>query len=116
MAWAGEKPGVLKPGDLDFCAETARDQSNDLVVAELAREAAYLIWCLTANHVFVEGNKRTAYQVACVFLLSNGHMLSGARPSEVIRLLVGVDRGDLTRSQLAAWLEQHLIPIPQKRV
>lgn len=62
---------------------------------------------LARNHGFVDGNKRTAWVVARVFLEDNGHQLhfdvTGA-----IRIMEGTAAGSVAESELAAWFRQRL--------
>ena len=57
------------------------------------KAAAYLFF-LARNHVFVDGNKRTAYASAAVFLLINGFQLSGSDDAVFSRVL-GTAQGEL---------------------
>ncbi len=68
-------------------------------VADLA--AAYL-WGLARNHGFTDGNKRTAWVVARLFLADNGCTLTFDRP-DAVRLVEAVAAGILDESAVAAW-------------
>lgn len=64
--------------------------------------AAYAIG-IAKNHPFVDGNKRTAFLAAAVFLERNGLSLI-AEPGSAAVFMVGVADGSLDESGLAAWL------------
>lgn len=65
--------------------------------------AAYLFH-ISQNHPFVDGNKRTGYIAALVFLRVNGVVIDEA--SEVLyEMTMGVARGDVDKQAIAAQLE-----------
>ena len=105
--------GILNPGNLDFCVESAAEKAEaDVTPDLLAKIAAYLMWCISANHVFKSGNKRTAYQAASVFLEVNGAEMVEVGESEAVEMLVKVELALVTREELARWVKKHLRPIP----
>jgi death-on-curing protein len=72
--------------------------------ADLA--AAYLFG-LANNHGFADGNKRTAWVVARLFLMDNGLRL-GFDPHDAIATVESVASGRLDEAGLAGWLRNHL--------
>lgn len=72
--------------------------------ADLAAAYAYGI---ARNHGFVDGNKRTAWIAARLFLADNGYRL-GFEPQDAIRLMEGVAGGSVTEQALAAWFRGRL--------
>ena len=72
--------------------------------AELA--AAYAFG-LARNHGFVDGNKRTAWVTARVFLADNGRNLE-FDPFDAIRIVEGVAGGGTSESELADWFRPRL--------
>lgn len=73
--------------------------------AELA--AAYASG-LASNHGFVDGNKRTAWVVARLFLADNGQRLV-FDPMEAIRVMEDVAGGRAGVEDLASWFRRHLL-------
>lgn len=67
----GGADGLRDPGQLD--AAIFRPQSG--YYGTLLEEAAALWESLSQNHPFMDGNKRTAYVSAFVFLDINGHQI-----------------------------------------
>lgn len=80
---------------------------EDIDLADLA--AAY-VFGLATSHPFVDGNKRTAYLAAMVFLDLNGYDCA-APTEEIIRLMLGVADGSMEESQLAAWIRARMEPL-----
>lgn len=79
----------------------------DIDVAELA--AAYAFGLATA-HPYVDGNKRTAFVIATIFLELNGFDLD--RPEDdVVDTMVAVASGVISESALASWMREALIPL-----
>lgn len=106
----GGAPGLLNPGALH--STLARPQN-------LASYAAPDIFDLTAsnafgfakNHCFVDGNKRIALASAAVFLLDH-HFLFVAPTDEVAAKIEGVAQGSVSEAELAIWLRQKSLPLP----
>jgi death-on-curing protein len=67
--------------------------------------AAYLFH-ICQDHPFVDGNKRAALAVAGVFLWLNGFSLT-AEEDALTELVLGVARGDVTKAQVAVYLQSH---------
>ncbi|OGR34342.1 MAG: death-on-curing protein [Desulfovibrionales bacterium GWA2_65_9] len=65
--------------------------------------AAAYAYGLARNHAFIDGNKRTAYVVARLFLLLHGRDLAAP---DVERVLVfeRLGQGELTQEELASWM------------
>jgi death-on-curing protein len=69
-------------------------------------KAATLLHCIATRHPFVDGNKRTAWTAAKVFLLLNGYRLS-ATVKNAETTLLGVIQGDIDSEELTDWVEEH---------
>ncbi|MEO6922058.1 MAG: type II toxin-antitoxin system death-on-curing family toxin [Collimonas sp.] len=97
-----DKPAVesalARPEQLDAYDKPAPD------VADLAAAYAYGI---AHNHGFSDGNKRTAWVVARVFLADNGIGLSFTA-IDAIRAMEAVAAGSLSEKQLAEWFRQRI--------
>ncbi len=62
------------------------------------------------NHPFVDGNKRTAWVLARLFLGLNGVELQSA-PDEAIRIMLALASGELSEEALADWFRGHSVGI-----
>ena len=62
---------------------------------------------LARNHAFVDGNKRTAYIVAGLFLYENGHELNIEKKREQIELFENLAQGKVSREELAEFYRQN---------
>ena len=61
---------------------------------------------LANNHPFIDGNKRTAFQVMYVFLGLNSLRIVATEP-EVVDFMLNVASGKLKEPDLARWLREH---------
>lgn len=73
-------------------------------IADLAASYAYR---LLRDHAFIDGNKRTAFLVALVFILDNGHTLR-APHDEALAIMLDTAAGKVTEDVLAAWFRRYL--------
>ena len=78
-------------------------------VPDAADLAAAYAYGLARNHGFSDGNKRTAYVVALVFLLDNGYEFVGT-DVESVGMMVRVAAGEVGERQLAAWFRGAIRP------
>jgi death on curing protein len=73
--------------------------------ADLAASYAY---GLARSHGFADGNKRTAWVIARLFLADNGYRLR-FDPTEAVRATEKLAAGTLEESQLAEWFRHQLV-------
>jgi death-on-curing protein len=64
--------------------------------------AAAYAFGVARNHPFADGNKRTAWMLARLFLARNGLGLAFA-PQDAIATVVSLAAGDLSEAELADW-------------
>ena len=76
-------------------------------VADCAASYAY---GLAKNHPFADGNKRAAFLALGMFLRLNGYRLA-ATQSDATQTIFALAAGDLTESELAAWIRAHATPL-----
>ena len=88
---------LTRPKNLFAYAERA------LTMAELA--AAYAVG-ISSNHPFVDGNKRTAMQIAFVFLEFNGFPVTASQEEACLTFL-SLAAGEMTEEELALWFAEH---------
>lgn len=77
---------------------------------DAAALAAAYAFGLAKNHPFVDGNKRTAWVVARLFLALNGCRLDFI-PGEAIATVESLAAGTLDESQLAEWFRARITTI-----
>ena len=74
---------------------------------DAAALAAACAWGLARNHGFVDGNKRTAWVAARLFLADNGYGLE-FEPLDAIRIMEGVAAGNIDEATLADWFRSRV--------
>lgn len=102
LAEHGGLAGVRDAGLLDSAPNLAAYGQPD--AAALA--AAYG-WGLSRNHPFFDGNKRTGFVAAELFLNLNGHDLQ-ATDADCVLTMLGVAAGEVSEDAFAAWLRSHV--------
>lgn len=73
---------------------------------DVAACAAAYGYGLSRNHPFIDGNKRTAFVAAELFLFLNGHLLEAADADCVLTMLQ-VAEGSISEADFAAWIRQN---------
>ena len=71
---------------------------------KIPRLAAAYAFGIARNHPFLDGNKRTAFMVAAVFMEDNGWGVELGQVDVVLKILA-LATGELSESDLAVWLE-----------
>jgi death on curing protein len=66
---------------------------------------------ISRNHAFIDGNKRTGFVAAEMFLMLNGYQLTADDANSAVTMLA-VSAGDITEVEFAAWIRQHANKIP----
>ena len=74
---------------------------------DLAAMAAAYAFGIARNHPFVDGNKRTAWVAARLFLRRNDGQLSFDK-AEATVMMQQLAAGELTEVQIAAWFRKRL--------
>jgi death-on-curing protein len=74
---------------------------------DLLEEAAALWESFMQNHPFIDGNKRTAFEIMHVFLQVNGFDLT-SESSDIESFIYGLfDQGEVNFKSLDAWLREN---------
>ena len=72
----------------------------------LCTKAAVFAEAITNHHVFIDGNKRTAFVAVARFLVINGHQII-ATNKEVEKTMLAVAEKRMDEAALATWLKKH---------
>ncbi len=63
---------------------------------------------IVGNHPFIDGNKRTGFLAAYIFLARNGRRLQ-ASEVEATQIFLGLAAGEVSSEQLAVWLAENCL-------
>ena len=91
--------------------QSALARPKNLAVYEepdVAALAAAYAFGLARNHGFVDGNKRTAFVVARVFLLDAGFGLK-ATEAERVRIMLALAAGEIDEAGMAQWFTENMV-------
>ena len=75
---------------------------------DVATLAAAYAFGLAKAHPFNDGNKRTAFLTAVIFLGLNGKDLD-ATETEVVQVMTALAAGTLTEAAMATWIRERLV-------
>jgi len=75
--------------------------------ADIFELAAIYAEGISSNHPFIDGNKRTAFAAAGIFLEDNGYRLEPERDNEQEILFLRLAEGKVSREELAEWCRQN---------
>lgn len=102
LAEHGGAEGVRDAGLLKSALARAQNLYAYGEIEPCALAAAYAFG-IVRNHPFIDGNKRTAFLAAYVFLRSNGlDLVSGE--IDATAAMLALASGETTEAELAAWL------------
>lgn len=106
LAEHGGKAGIRDQGAIE--SALARPVNKTLYQdADAAGLAAACAYGLVRSHGFNDGNKRTAWVTARVFLADNGKPINFDR-LEAIQTMEGVAAGSISEEELAEWFRSRL--------
>jgi death-on-curing protein len=106
LAEHGGAEGLRDSGLLDSALMRARNVYAYEDVTDPFRLAAAYAFGIAKNHPFVDGNKRSAFIAAGLFLRLNGVLLK-ADKAEAVLVMLDLAAGDVTESQFADWLRRN---------
>ncbi|PHR58285.1 MAG: type II toxin-antitoxin system death-on-curing family toxin [Robiginitomaculum sp.] len=106
---AGGSHGIRDGGLLE--SALARPQNlyayGETDIFQLASSYAKSI---SRNHPFVDGNKRTAFMSADVFLFYNGHDLQASEGENHADMMENLAQGKMTKEDAGRYLKKHSRP------
>lgn len=103
----GGLPGVRDDNGLEAAFARAPQKWHYEPESDLATLAAAYAFGLAKAHAFNDGNKRTAFLTAAIFLGLNGKDLA-ATETEVVQAMTALAAGSLTESAMATWIRERL--------
>jgi death-on-curing protein len=104
----GGERGDLARANLEFIFERVKDIGEGLERNEaVVKKAAFLLYSLVTQHPFINGNKRTAFEVVDAFLELNGYALQ-AKTGEVYTILSDLGAGTASQTQVEGWIVTNL--------
>ena len=107
----GGEHGDLSRSNLEYVLEAVREiGENPDVQLAVTKKAAYLLYNLISQHPFVNGNKRTAFELVKLFLRLNGFEIK-AKSQETYSFLADIAAGRASLKQVEEWIATNLAKI-----
>jgi death-on-curing protein len=106
LAEHGGGSGVRDPGLLESALARPLNRWS-YGEDDLATLAACYAFGIARNHPFVDGNKRTAWVAARLFLVINNATLAFNK-TDAITAMLALASGDLPEDELALWFRERL--------
>lgn len=104
--------GENEPGLIDFMAEKPfQGFGNEEYYPGLFLKAAIYMEGFSTHQLFCDGNKRTGYLCAKLFLLINGYHLI-VTDDDLYNTAIGVANREIGIHELSIWLEKNSIEEP----
>ncbi len=106
----GGAPGIRDVGLLDSAIAMPQQRwAGTVLHPGLAAKAAAYLYHITANHAFIDGNKRTGALAALVFLDLNGIVVNDLPLQEELeRVTLEVASGSMSKEELTVWMRSAL--------
>ncbi|MBX9856571.1 MAG: type II toxin-antitoxin system death-on-curing family toxin [Gemmatimonadaceae bacterium] len=104
----GGLPGIRDENALEAALARPQQKHHYEPDSDLATLAAAYAFGLARAHPFNDGNKRTAFLAAMIFLGLNGKDLD-ATEEEVVQMVTALAAGSLSEASLAEWLRARLV-------
>lgn len=110
----GGEHGYLSRGNLDYVMDMVREVGEGLPVDQaLAKKAAFILFNVVVVHPFLNGNKRSAFELARVFLRLNGRDLK-VKSDEAYAFLLRVGQNRASIKDVEKWIASHLTEKQEK--
>jgi len=119
LVYAVHDHQIAEHGGLDGirdrgAVESALSKPENLALyahPDAADLAAAYAFALARNHGFMDGNKRTAWVVARLFLLDNGWQFT-FEPEQAISMMESLAAGKVDETTLAQWFRERIQKFP----
>ena len=101
LAVSGGDFGIISNSNLDFAIDSVNNRTDPI------SQATDFLYYTTTGHPFVNGNKRTAFEVAQGIMLSGSRVLT-APQEEIISFVTGsLAQGKTTKEEVNNWLSSN---------
>lgn len=105
----GGQTGSVNASNLKYILETVHDIGEESENAQkvIKRKAAYMMYNMVVSHPFLDGNKRSAFEITKRFLELNGWVLA-PRDEDAFNKLVSIANGTLDQEDVEEWIGNNL--------
>ena len=106
--------GVASPGDIEYAVEHIQEGQFGQGPESLHERAFQLLRLITANHPFVDGNKRTALMSIRIFYALNGLEFDYDREVKEILKALATEESSVDSEDVIAYLRAHTEPLARE--
>jgi death-on-curing protein len=103
--------GAASPGDIEYAVEHVQEGQFGQGPESLHETAFQLLRLMTANHPFVDGNKRTALMSTRIFYALNGLRFDYDREIKLLLKTLATDVTSVDADDVIAYLQAHTEPL-----
>ena len=104
----GGEHGYLSKSNLEYFLDTVKDVGERLPRRQaIVKKAAFLLYNVIITHPFLNGNKRTAFEMSKSFLAFNGYRID-PEAKAAYKFLLSVASGDASVSEVEDWVARNL--------
>lgn len=112
----GGEHGYLSKSNLEYLLDTVKDVGERLPKKRaIVKKAAFLLYNVIIIHPFLNGNKRTAFEIAKSFLTFNGYRID-AEEEGAYEFLLRVASGGASESEVEDWVARNLTGSKSEKV
>jgi death-on-curing protein len=105
---SGDNPVIVFTGNLDMCAESPKLEMYGLEIHKTVYEkAASLLYAILKLHPFLDGNKRTGFEAADVFLRLNGYVLAVDK-ADAVETCLKIAECSMEMDETSTWVKSRL--------
>ena len=116
MRVSGGEHGYLSKSNLEYFLDAMKDIGESLEKKQaLIKKAGFLLYNIVSLHPFVNGNKRTGYELVKLFLRLNGYSLTSSS-QEAFGILLDIASSKASATSVEKWIATHLIELDPKRM
>jgi death-on-curing protein len=113
VAETGEPFLVRDPGGLESAVGKPRNRWHYEQLDDALTLAVTLLFGIAGNHPFLQGNKRTGFEAALIFLLHNGYALDASLDgASLAGLITDVIAHTMSERDFVARLRPFVRPLP----
>lgn len=110
IALHGGAPGLRDEGLLESALARPANRFHYEGVEDICELAATYLVAVASNHPFADGNKRTAFLAAGLFLRLNGRRLT-AEQADAARMVLAVAAGSRDIEEIAIWMGSRSVAV-----
>ncbi len=111
----GGERGIINYGAIEFASDYLLDTkySAKSLDANIAGKAGRLMQFIISRHPFVDGNKRTAFEAARLFLILNGFNLK-YEVEDAVAFCIKTSEGRISEEEAIEWIRKRLQPLRKR--